>query len=320
MSVTPSSELWVVCASCGEIVQQSAGAHVLLSYHSPACREHSGQIRLMQEHPELPTGTASGADPDDWIPERPFSLRGRGTKAALGLLAAFAVSAVAAFLVSGIPGSKALPPAGGERQASPVTGASTPPGSRKPGTIAPGHGTTPRAGSPPSRQPAGGIPVAAQPSHPASSAALTPPPGSVLITFKDGADGWSPFWGSITDTPAATPAFEGTPSLVLTASSGRFTAVGTTTDVNQLKPGDTVTYHVWSSGQSGSVQPFIYDDSHVARFGEPASTPLSSSARWFTLTWTIPPTSSVLAIGLQVTNPGTGSLRLAIAALWWPQN
>jgi hypothetical protein len=142
----------------------------------------------------------------------------------------------------------------------------------------------------------------------------------VLSTFEDGADGWSPFWGNITDTPSSTPAFDGSGSLLLTTSSDEFTAVGTTTDVAQLKPGDTVTYHVWSSGQSGSVQPFIYDDSHNALFAQSASTSLPSSVGWFTLTWTIPATSSVLAIGLQVTNPVSGSLRLAIAALSWPQS
>jgi hypothetical protein len=44
------------------------------------------------------------------------------------------------------------------------------------------------------------------------------------------------------------------------------------------------------------------------------------AAGWFTLAWTIPPASSVLAIGLQVTNPGSGSLTLAVGGLSWPEN
>jgi hypothetical protein len=141
----------------------------------------------------------------------------------------------------------------------------------------------------------------------------------VLITFANGTEGWSPFWGNITDTPVINPAFDGS-SLLLTASSDRYTAVGTTTDVAQLQPGDTVTYHVWSSGQPGSVRPFIQNDSFQEDFAGSADTPLPSSEGWFTLTWTVPATSSVKGIGMQVINPGSGSLTLAIGALSWPRS
>jgi len=144
----------------------------------------------------------------------------------------------------------------------------------------------------------------------------------VLITFTGGTDGWSPFWGSITDTPVTSPAVDGA-SLLLTTSSDSYTAVGTTTDVAQLTSGDTVEYHVWSSGgESGSVRPFIQNDSFTVDFAGNGNTPLPSSSGWFTLTWTVPATSSVKGIGLQVINPDPGSnmLKLAIGALSWPRN
>jgi hypothetical protein len=320
MSVQPSSEQWVVCGSCAEIVQQSADPHQQWRYHSPTCPDQARLMPGLPQQDELATEIEEDLLPGHGAADPVSFPPGHGRKTVFGLLVGAGVIAMAAFLVIGRPAATVVPPTADERQAPPMARASNPAGSPSPQTTAPRNGTSPNPRALPSHQPAGGIPVPAPPSSAPSPAGLTPPPGSVLITFQNGTDGWSSFWGAIADAPATSPAFDGTGSLLLTAGSDRYTAVGTTLDVAQLKPGDTVTYHVWSSGQSGSVQPFIYDDNHVARFGQPTNTLLSSSPGWSTLTWTIPATSSVLAIGLQVTNPGSGSLRLAIAALWWPRS
>ncbi len=141
-----------------------------------------------------------------------------------------------------------------------------------------------------------------------------------MNTFQQSADGWMQVWGNISLTPTTQPAFDGA-ALLLTTSGDSTSAIGTASDdVTDLETGDTVTYHVWSSGQPGSVQPFIANDDNAVDFA--GSAELTSTPGWFTLTWTVPATSSIEGIGLQVSNPSpdSGSLTLAIGGLSWPQN
>jgi hypothetical protein len=84
----------------------------------------------------------------------------------------------------------------------------------------------------------------------------------------------------------------------------------------QLRPGDEVTFRVWSSGKNGLVQPWVQDDSYNEQMAGSA-TPLPARG-WFTLTWTVPDVSAIHAIGLQLTNSGSGQLTIAIDALHWP--
>lgn len=253
-------------------------------------------------------GAGDAAPPQPARPVAAFAVpRRHGGKATLALSAAAGVVAIAiaAVFVTGSPPAKSVPPAAGARPASAMTGAPTPAISLSP-TVAP------------SSKLARSMPAVTPSPEPAPAPAPAP---SVLVTFSNGTDGWSPFWGSITDTPVTSPAVDGA-SLLLTTSSDTYTAVGTTTDVAQLGSGDTVEYHVWSSGDgSGSVRPFIQDDSSTIDFAGNSNIPLPSGSGWFTLTWTVPATSSVKGIGLQVINPGPGSdaLKLAIGALSWPQ-
>ena len=85
--------------------------------------------------------------------------------------------------------------------------------------------------------------------------------------------------------------------------------------VTQLHSGDKVTFHIWSSGQDASIQPFVQDDAFKPYKVGSVQLP---SRGWFTLPWTIPSVSSVNAIGLQLTNPGTSRITIAIDALTWP--
>lgn len=140
-----------------------------------------------------------------------------------------------------------------------------------------------------------------------------------LISFEDAAaDGWGPFWGDITGTASTNTAYDGTHCLLLRTTGDHYSAIGTTANIQSLKPGDTVTYHVWSSGQPGGVRPFAQDGDFNANFGQPRDTALPAKAGWFTLTWKVPSLSGLHAIGLQVTNPGSGTLTVAIDALSWP--
>jgi hypothetical protein len=140
-----------------------------------------------------------------------------------------------------------------------------------------------------------------------------------VISFEDGtADGWVPFWGDITGTATTKTAFAGTHSLLLTTTGDRYSAIGTTANIQRLQPGDQVIYHLWSSGQGGGVRPFVQDGGYGIHFSQSADVPLPSSAGWFTLRWTVPSVSGLRAVGMQVTNPGSGKLTLAIDALSWP--
>jgi hypothetical protein len=237
-------------------------------------------------------------------------------RTALALFVGASVIAVAAVLASGLLASNALQSAGPSADKQPHAAppavapfpaiVPSPSGAAPSPSPAPSHQPSPA----PSPQPAVGTVVAAPTAAPA-------PPAPVLITFADGTDGWSPFWGNITGTPVTRPAIDGA-SLLLRTYGDRYSAVGTTTDVAQLTTGDTVTYHVWVSGQPGSIRPFIEDDSFTIIFAGSNDVALPYQQGWYTLTWTVPSTSSVRGIGLQVINPNRGSLTLAIGALSWP--
>ncbi len=239
--------------------------------------------------------------------------RSYGRKAAFALLSAGGVVAIAVFLAAARPSAGSLPRASDQPVSSPITGVPAPTSSPSP------QSTVPSPGPAPSRQLIDSMRVMGP--SPAPAAAPTPSARTVLITFSHGTDGWSTFWGNITEAPVTSPAVDGA-SLLLTTSSSRYSAVGTTTGVAQLKPGDTVTYHVWSSGRSGRIRPFIQNDRFNIEFAGTGDTQLPSTRGWFTLTWTVPATSSVKGIGLQVINPDPyhHRLRLAIGGLSWPQN
>jgi len=86
--------------------------------------------------------------------------------------------------------------------------------------------------------------------------------------------------------------------------------------ISHLQPGDTVTYHVYSDGQSGGrVGVWAQTWNQPENVAE--TVPLPTHPGWFTITWTVPYVSKVDLIGIQVAHQGSGKLTLAIDALSW---
>lgn len=70
MSVTPSPQRWVVCASCGEIVEESADPDVQRRYHLPTCPEQPAlRVRRLQPGGDPPAEITFRPDPGDMAAE-----------------------------------------------------------------------------------------------------------------------------------------------------------------------------------------------------------------------------------------------------------
>jgi hypothetical protein len=137
-----------------------------------------------------------------------------------------------------------------------------------------------------------------------------------LISFEDGTDGWKPLFGNIRSAQTTQVAYSGAHSLLITARS-TYSAVGVETGLADLRPGDKVTFHIYSDGQSGgSVLPFAERWNHPEELADQVQLPPHPG--WFTLTWVVPSVSEVDAIGIQVVHHGSGQLTLALDALTWP--
>jgi hypothetical protein len=137
-----------------------------------------------------------------------------------------------------------------------------------------------------------------------------------LISFEDGTDGWKPLFGSIRSAQTTHVAYSGAHALLITARS-TYSAVGVETGLADLRPGDKVTFHIYSGGQhGGSVLPFAERWNQPEELADQVQLP--SHPGWFTLTWLVPSVSEVDAIGIQVVHHGSGQLTLALDALTWP--
>jgi hypothetical protein len=178
---------------------------------------------------------------------------------------------------------------------------------------------SPAASAPAHHAPSPEATSASPPPSPKPSRPATPPPGLVprgLISFENGADGWKPLFGSIRSAPTTQFAYRGSHSLLITAR-GTYSAVGVETGLADLRPGDKVTFHIYSDGQQGgSVLPFAERWNHPEDLAD--NVPLPSHPGWITVTWVVPSVSQVDAIGIQVVHHGSGPLTLAIDALTWP--
>ena len=173
-------------------------------------------------------------------------------------------------------------------------------------------------------------PPAASPSPPPATRSPTPPPSPKpsrspkttrrvspgLISFENGTDGWMKFFGSIRVSRTTRVAYSGAHSLLITTRSSD-SAVGVENgSVARLRPGDKVTFHIYSDGQSGaSVKPFA--EQHLHPEALTAQVQLPSRRGWFSLTWVVPSVARVDAIGVQILYNGSGPLTLAIDALSW---
>jgi hypothetical protein len=156
-------------------------------------------------------------------------------------------------------------------------------------------------------------PPSPKPSRSARQPGLVP---RGLISFENGTDGWKPMFGTIRSAQTTQVAFSGSHALLITAR-GTYSAVGVETGLAGLRPGDKVTFHVYSDGQKGgSVLPFAERWNHPEDLAD--NVPLPSHPGWITVTWVVPSVSQVDAIGIQVVHHGSGQLTLAIDALTWP--
>lgn len=171
----------------------------------------------------------------------------------------------------------------------------------------------PPATSPPPPSPTSSPTSSPKPSRSPKHAGLVP---RGLISFEDGTDGWKPLFGSIRAAQTSRFGYRGSHSLLITARS-TYSAVGVETGLARLRPGDKVTFHIYSDGQrGGSVLPF------AERWNQPEDLAnkvlLPAHPGWITVTWVVPAVSQVDAIGIQVVHHGSGPLTLAIDALSWP--
>jgi hypothetical protein len=143
----------------------------------------------------------------------------------------------------------------------------------------------------------------------------TDPPGDGGVTagFEDGTtQGWSGYYGDADPAVTTGRAYEGTHALRFTLSPDGHTGIGTDHGLDALAPGDTVTYHVYADRPGTTVTPFVRDDDYRAVQAAPVALP---AGQWTTVTWTVPDTDSVGALGLDA-SAGTGTV--TVDALTWP--
>jgi hypothetical protein len=137
-----------------------------------------------------------------------------------------------------------------------------------------------------------------------------------LVSFENGADGWKTMYGSIRSSRSTQVAYSGTHSLRIVLRSDD-AAVGVENgSISHLQPGDKVTYHIWSDGQSGG-RVGVWAETFNQPEDVAETVPLPAHRGWFTLTWVVPSVSHVDAIGIQVAHQGSGKLTLAVDALSW---
>lgn len=316
-----SPESWGLCATCGEIVRLGPDPSVGQNYHADTCPEGLAVPR------SLPEGQAGGDTqpaPDENDAAFPSRARHVGLDAGARVMnSAFArlprgraripMLALIMVAVAGIAVTATVVATGGTT--NPTRSSAADVRDTVPEAHASGRATaSPAPAQSPSAAPS---PTAVQSPEPTVRPSAAPSVPTVLVTFQDGLDGWMQEWGNVDLTTTTNPAFDGASLLITTASSSSGIGTGSD-DVTSLIAGDTVTYHVWSSGGQGSVQPLVAADNNAVTYAGSAILP--STPGWFTLTWTVPATPSIEGIGLQITNTSNGSITLAIGGLSWPQN
>lgn len=163
----------------------------------------------------------------------------------------------------------------------------------------------------------------AKATHLATAKATRQPAGAAspaprgLVSFEHGTDGWRALWGGIRVSPTTQVAYSGSHSLLITTRSP-ISALGVDNgSVAHLRPGDKVTFHIYSYGQDASVEPFVQKSADSPE-DVVESIQLPSRRGWSTVSWVVPPIPGIYAIGTQVTSHGSGRLTLAIDALSWP--
>lgn len=154
----------------------------------------------------------------------------------------------------------------------------------------------------------------------APAAAIGGPPKDSFEAGNGSDDGWSPLWGAITVRVTAAHAFDGRHALAVTATGSKtYSAVGTPDGARTLHTGSTVVFHLWTDGKcnGAAVQPLVQEaDSDYTAHPAAAERPLRCRPGWSTLDWTVPPVSSVHAVGLQITTHGK-PVRVLLDGVHW---
>jgi hypothetical protein len=153
---------------------------------------------------------------------------------------------------------------------------------------------------------------------PSPSPTTSPTGTATTVDFEDGTDGWSGFWGSPTVATTTQEAFHDTQSLEMATTGASYSAVGTTRSVGTLAAGAQVTFHIYATGQTGGIRPFVQNGAYQTVFAQATDTPLPSQPGWIAVTWTVPAVTTVHAVGLQLANPDPDTtLTIPLDDLTW---
>jgi hypothetical protein len=135
------------------------------------------------------------------------------------------------------------------------------------------------------------------------------------------------FWGSQNARAGLTTAvaYGDTHSYLVTVTGATaehgYVAVGTTHGLASLRPGMSVTLHLWTARPGGGGVRFFAMDSasKTVWASETAQTelPLPDQSGWSAMTFTVPRVDLVHAIGMQIFNESNDPLSIAVDAITW---
>ncbi len=139
----------------------------------------------------------------------------------------------------------------------------------------------------------------------------TPPAEAARIDFERPGQRWSVLYGdNLTTAVSDRMAYQGTHSFVvtITAATARegHSAVGTTHDLEGLRPGMPVTMYVWTHNPDAASMRFFVRNSASDPVWAPetprpgAELPFPQAPGWSPVTWTVPQVDVVYAIGIEV--------------------
>lgn len=115
--------------------------------------------------------------------------------------------------------------------------------------------------------------------------------------FEDGStEGWHVQWGSETLANSSAHAFSGTRALGVTMTRSDYPGISTSAGLANLRPGMSVTYHLYAPRPGVGVTPYACDGNWTSHT-VPGKT---LSVGWTTLTWTVPPMTGLKCLGFQV--------------------
>jgi len=151
---------------------------------------------------------------------------------------------------------------------------------------------------------------------------------TVQFGFETPADRWVILWGSRQASGQVTDAmaYEGKHCyrVSIAGASDRvgYVAFGTTHGLATLHSGMKVTMHLWTSYPTNGVRFFVYAPGSVPVWApetpdDGSEVPISGGTTWSAVTWTVPPVSRVMAIGVQPYAENDTPRVVAVDAVSW---